>query len=325
MPHPIPSAMLSEFHADLCWLMVSEIVSWRVVEHPFWHYFFAKWVPGSVLPGRDVLSGQILDDEVVKADAKTKDEVWERYVMGQCDSWKNIAKKNLIASMMNAEYKVCCEIQSWIWCVANLDMFCYSHIFSMSQIFHQSQKLLKLSLILFEYVTKVLFVFLVAWCTDASDESTKMRRLLHEKHKWIIVLDCWAHQLNLVTGDVLKPELLLINVANQALEVIKWFSNHSIVLGLLNQEQWHIGTATPLVLILPVITWWTSHYLAMDCLVTLEVPFRRLILDQSTKDKLILSVGKQHEAKDKAQKILWTIDISTFWTKIKRYIKIFHS
>lgn len=149
-----------------------------------------------------------------------------------------------------------------------------------------------------------------------------MRRLLREKYKWIVVLDCWAHQFNLVTGDILKLELPLINVANQVLEVIKWFSNHSIALGLLNQEQRHIGTATPLVLILPVITRWTSHYLAMDRLVTLEVPFRRLILDQSTKDKLILSAGKQREAKDKARKILRIIDTATFWTKIKRYVKI---
>lgn len=39
-PRLMPSAMLSKFHADLCWLMVSGIVSWRVIEHPFWRHFF---------------------------------------------------------------------------------------------------------------------------------------------------------------------------------------------------------------------------------------------------------------------------------------------
>lgn len=173
-----------------------------------------------------------------------------------------------------------------------------------------------------EYVTKVLFVLLVAWCTDASGESAKMRHLLREKYAWIVVLDCWAHQFNLVTGDVLKLKLPLINVADRALEVIKWFSSHSIALGLLNLEQRHLGTATPLVLILPVITCWTSHYLSMDHLVTLEVPFRRLILDQTTKNKLILSAGKQREAKNKAQRILRIMEGPSFWTNIKRCMEL---
>lgn len=148
-----------------------------------------------------------------------------------------------------------------------------------------------------------------------------MRCLLREEYTWIVVLDCWTHQFNLVTGDVLKLKLSLINVANRALEVIKWFSSHSITLGLLNEEQPHLGMATPLVLILPVITWWTSHYLSMDCLVTLEVPFHRLILDHTTKNKLITSAGKQREAKDKARKILKIIEGPAFWTNIKRCVE----
>ncbi|KAE9383230.1 hypothetical protein BT96DRAFT_844344, partial [Gymnopus androsaceus JB14] len=102
-----------------------------------------------------------------------------------------------------------------------------------------------------------------------------------------VVLDCWAHQFNLdlITGNVLKLELPLILVADDALEVIKWFPNHSIPLGILNNEQQHSGTsATPLILILPVVTQWTSHFLAMDCLLALEVlfyPFKNGSLFQS--------------------------------------------
>lgn len=69
-------------------------------------FFFAKWVPGSVLPGCDVLSGRILDEEVAKADAQTKDEVQNHHATGQSDGWKNITKKSLIANMMNVEYQV---------------------------------------------------------------------------------------------------------------------------------------------------------------------------------------------------------------------------
>ncbi|KAE9396173.1 hypothetical protein BT96DRAFT_996988 [Gymnopus androsaceus JB14] len=262
--------------------------------------FFAKCVPGSVLPGHDVLSGWILDEEVAKADARTKDEVQNCYATGQADGWKNIAKKSLIAGMMNVEY------QPYILNITDI-----------SSKPKTAETLLDIILREIEYVTKVLLVLLVAWCTDASGESAKMRCLLREKYAWIVVLDCWAHQFNLVTGDVLKLKLPLINVADRALEVIKWFSSHSIALGLLNEEQCHSGTATPLVLILPVITRWTLHYLSMDCLVTLEVPFHRLILDQATKNRLVLSAGKQREAKDKARRILKIIEGPSFWINIK--------
>lgn len=40
-------------------------------------------------------------------------------------------------------------------------------------------------------------IILVAWCTDASGESAKMRRLLRQKIPWIVVVDCWAHQVRL--------------------------------------------------------------------------------------------------------------------------------
>ncbi|KAE9393304.1 hypothetical protein BT96DRAFT_959093 [Gymnopus androsaceus JB14] len=154
----MPSALLSEFHANLCWLMVSGIVSWRVAENLYWRYFFLKWVPGSVLPGRDVLLGHILNEEVEKANDATKDEVRGWYGTGQCDGWKNIAKKSLISGMLNVEYTL--------------------YILNITDISSKpktAETLLKI------YAMKVLLVLLVAWCTDASGESAKMCHLLHAR------------------------------------------------------------------------------------------------------------------------------------------------
>lgn len=105
-PRPMPSAILSEFHADLCWLMVSALVSWRAVELPYWQYFFQKWVPGAVLPSREVISGRILNEEVAKADLEMRKKVQSHYGTGQCDGWKNVAKSSLITGMINIEYQV---------------------------------------------------------------------------------------------------------------------------------------------------------------------------------------------------------------------------
>lgn len=141
---PMPSTVLSEFHADLCCLLVAGNVAWRATEHPYWRYFFSKWVPGSLLPGRDTLSGRILDAEVGKANESTKSQVQGRYGTGQCDGWKNKAKKSLITDTMNVKYKVCFALDFWM----NHDgPECNdSHIYSMSPISRRSRKPQKLCL-----------------------------------------------------------------------------------------------------------------------------------------------------------------------------------
>jgi hypothetical protein len=40
-----------------------------------------------------------------------------------------------------------------------------------------------------------LLCFIIAWCTDASGESVKMKKELRKKYPWLIVLDCWSHQV----------------------------------------------------------------------------------------------------------------------------------
>ncbi|THU99525.1 hypothetical protein K435DRAFT_613004, partial [Dendrothele bispora CBS 962.96] len=165
------------FQADLCCLMVTGLVAWRAVDIPYWRWFFSKWVPGAILPNRDVLSGRILDKEVEKADEETRKCTMGRFGTGQCDGWKNVAKKSLITSMVNVEYE--------------------PHLLNVTDISSKpktAETLLDIVLKEIEHVQKVLLVFLVAWCTDCSGESAKMRRLLYAHFPWIVVLDCWAHQ-----------------------------------------------------------------------------------------------------------------------------------
>jgi hypothetical protein len=107
VPRTMPTSLLSEFHADLCLLMVSGLVSWHAVDIPYWKHFFAKWVPGAILPNGDLLSGWILDGQVKKADAGTRERTMGRFGTGQCDGWKNVGKKSLITSMVNVKYQVC--------------------------------------------------------------------------------------------------------------------------------------------------------------------------------------------------------------------------
>ena len=66
----------------------------------------------------------------------------------------------------------------------------------------------------------------IAWCTDEGPDSKKGKRLLSEAFLWMIILVCWAHQINLVVGDLLGLNHELIQVIKMVLEIIKWFNAH---------------------------------------------------------------------------------------------------
>lgn len=179
-----------------------------------------------------------------------------------------------------------------------------------------AETLLDIVLIEIQYCLTVLGIILVAWCTDASGESLKMRRLLRAKYPWIVTLDCKYKQINLVVGDYFKLKTRFINVVNNALEVVKWFNSHSRALGILKDKQ---RTKLPkvLALILPVLTRWTSHYLSVRRLLELEYFFRLLVLDQESRAVLILCAGAKAEQKRKAEEIMKIIEDSGFWSDLK--------
>ncbi|KAG1796201.1 hypothetical protein EV424DRAFT_1334062 [Suillus variegatus] len=112
------------------------------------------------------------------------------------------------------------------------------------------------------YTVEVLKVKVVAWCTDASGDSAKIWCLLVQKIPQIIVDDCWVRQVNLVVSNIFKIQGLFSKIIDDALEVVKWFNNHSCALGILNAEQLKISLKVKS-LVIPVLTCWTLHYLSV--------------------------------------------------------------
>ncbi|KAF8890189.1 hypothetical protein BD779DRAFT_1430590, partial [Infundibulicybe gibba] len=167
----------TEWIGDMCSLMVACNIPWWAVEHPFWRHFFQKWVGGCMIPGRRHISGRALDDEAERVVEGIRSRVKGRYGTGQCDGWKNIAKTSLIASMVNVEYT------PFLLGVADI-----------SSQPKTAEVLLSIVLKEVAYCMDTLGILLIAWCTDASGESLKMRRLLREEFPWMITVDCWAHQ-----------------------------------------------------------------------------------------------------------------------------------
>lgn len=178
----------------------------------------------------------------------------------------------------------------------------------------------------------VLGVLIVAWCSDAGGDAAKMRRDLVELCPWIIVLDCWAHQvstialydpciiiyarhqINLIVGDYFKLKLPEIEYIDMATELIKWFNNHSYAHGLLRAQQLASNT-TALVLFLPVLTRWTSHYLAIRRLLLLKRYLQACVTLHY--EALMEAAGKGKPAKARAKRILAYVHNEEFWKALE--------
>src|SRR6266478_7027949 len=76
----------------------------------------------------------------------------------------------------------------------------------------------------------------IATCSDDGGDARWMRCLLLALMPWLIIILCWAHQINLIIGDYLTLRLPFQGCVPQALAVIKWMNNHSRVLELFCQE-----------------------------------------------------------------------------------------
>lgn len=127
-------------------------------------------------------------------------------------------------------------------------------------------------------------------------------------------------QVNLVVGDIFKVKGIFTQIIDEALEVVKWFNNHSRALGILRDSQHQLGIV-PLALILPVLTRWTSHYLCVRRLLQLELAFKRMLAGTSDSE-LISCAGQKAEPKQKAREILDILKQYDFWYKLDMYDKI---
>ena len=154
---------------------------------------------------------------------------------------------------------------------------------------------------------------IIAACSDDGGDACKMRRLLHALMPWLIIILCWAHQINLIVGDYLALKLPFQDCVAKALTVIKWMNNHSCMLGLFRQEQLYTYQKF-LVLILPVITHWTAHYLSLQRLLTVEKALKAAWLKYS--DTMIESVGPKTDDKEKAMAVQATINDPHFCQEV---------
>ncbi|KDQ48947.1 hypothetical protein JAAARDRAFT_187260 [Jaapia argillacea MUCL 33604] len=167
------------------------------------------------------------------------------------------------------------------------------------------------------YLEREYEVQVIACCTDDGPDGKKARRLLGTKRPELVVPACWAHQINLVVGEYLKLKVPFIEAAQKAIEVIKWFNHHYTALALLQKEQELTEELDRIyALILPALTRWISHYLALYRLEFLEKPIKLCAMRHQ--ERLTICAGDQEEHVQKAKEILAIITDEGFWKDLKK-------
>jgi len=81
-------------------------IAWNVASNVELHLFFAKWIPGAVIPERRSLSHTTLPRLAQDAIDETAKLTNGKMATGQCDGWKNCAKTHVVASMMTVDNEV---------------------------------------------------------------------------------------------------------------------------------------------------------------------------------------------------------------------------
>ncbi|EJF62989.1 hypothetical protein DICSQDRAFT_15853, partial [Dichomitus squalens LYAD-421 SS1] len=225
-----------------------------------------------------------------------------QYATGQSDGWKNIAKTSVLTSTMNV---------NWLaHLVRTHDMT------GRPKTGQEHLEVIKSDI---EYMETTYGVRTIAWVTDDGPDGKGARNLLRKLWPWMVLLLCWAHQCNLLVGEflVLDPYR---NIMAQAVEIAKWFNNHSGALDLLNVEQLATYRDRPraLALLLPVVTRWTAHLHAAERVLQLKLALECVIMKHRDRLKTIASFSRAREGDTLIGRIIATIENKEFWVLLAR-------
>ena len=114
-------------------------------------------------------------------------------------------------------------------------------------------------------------------------------------------------------GDYYKDNPKVAAIVDTAIEVVKWFNNHSFCLGMLNEEQLTIYKKI-WALILPVITRWTSNFCAVSWLLQVNKAIK--VTATRNRDELIEYVGGDANKIKKAERVLDRVVDDSWWKEL---------
>lgn len=255
-----------------------------LVEHPLWIDFFTDLQPLFKLPSRKNLSTTLLD----KVYTEIKKEVMEclkttSYLHLQCDGWTNVNNEGVINFIISNPEP---------YFVKSLSTEDNRHT----------------SLYLSEEIIKVMRVYgeskFVALIGDNARNLQKAFQLVKNNIPQVVLLNCAAHTLSLLTHDIIKCEVIkgVIELATDVVKTIKKSQLSNSLLKKIIKEK-----KTGETIKLPVKTRWGSHVSSLKSL---------------NKTKAALLALAIHEAAVIPSETKSTLLDDSFWNMIEDCIAI---
>ncbi|KAL0563282.1 hypothetical protein V5O48_018790 [Marasmius crinis-equi] len=153
-------------------------------------------------------------------------------------------------------------------------------------------------------------VEIVGLVTDAGGDGRKACRLFAREFPSVIVLDCFAHQVNLIVTDFFKSGGDgLLEYASQAVTLISWLRKKSGVMASLS-----------LAVLVAVVTRWTTHYQAFSRLLKLKGELDAIITVDRADPKIVF-IGNESQ-RQHAEEMVRPVRDDRFWRALVRLTSI---
>ncbi|EGO04877.1 hypothetical protein SERLA73DRAFT_149218 [Serpula lacrymans var. lacrymans S7.3] len=177
--------MQQEFGRCLAHLTASAGLPFQWVEDPEWIQFCQRFLPNAQPISHKVLSNQLIPAEAKHYCEMAKKSLGGQLGTGQCDGWTSINSHHIIVFMVTSASH---EVHTVKVYDVSSEQKSANNLYTLIK---KIQEILKVSW----------HVILIAFTSDASGDSHKARKILCQDRPEIIVLDCYAHQINLIVGD----------------------------------------------------------------------------------------------------------------------------
>ncbi|KAF5350685.1 hypothetical protein D9756_008505 [Leucocoprinus leucothites] len=256
--------------------------------------------PAARVLSRKVLTNRIIPDLVGHLHTVNKRSVDGGFATLQADGWTGGNYHHLIAFMIT--------VLTQLFTVKVADETTQRKT---------AEKFLELLEKVYHEVEKEWNITIVAIVTDASGETRKARREFVKKYPSVVVLDCYAHQINLVVGDYFKHGCDFLEYTDMAESLITWIRSKTMLLGLIQEEQIR-QNKRPTTIIRPVLTHWTAHLRAYERLLDTEGVLTAVVATEMGKaDADRLFVTGSGKSKEKVISMINIIRNPIFWLNLQ--------
>lgn len=114
-------------------------------------------------------------------------------------------------------------------------------------------------------------------------------------------------------GDYYKANPKVAALVDQAINIVKWFNNHSYCLGMLRAEQL-VTYKKVLALILPVLSRWTSHFCLISWL--LQTNIAMTLAATRHREQFLEYVGDKLKKVKRAERVLDHVTDKDWWKEL---------